>query len=79
MLNDYIVNFSVFEERSIMWDSDEVLNEIYDRIEDEFLVFVTSVPHLEDKDESEIANELEKLIDLSHPCISAPICFFLSL
>jgi hypothetical protein len=74
-LNDYIVNFSVFEERSIKWDSDEVGNEIYDRIEDEFFVFVKSMPHLENVSESEIANELEKLINLHHPWIIAPIGF----
>jgi hypothetical protein len=35
-LGNYIVNFSLFEERSIIWKSDEVPNEIYDRIEDHF-------------------------------------------
>jgi serine/threonine protein kinase len=73
--NDYIVNFSVFEERSIMWYSSEVGNEIYDRIKDEFFVFVKSVPHSENVSESEIEHEIEKLINLHHPCITAPIGF----
>jgi hypothetical protein len=44
-LGDYIVNLSVFEERSKIWESDEIGNEIYDRIEDECLVFVKSKAH----------------------------------
>jgi hypothetical protein len=72
-LEDYIVNLSVFEERSLICESNEVSNNIYHRIEDEFLVFMKSKPHLENVSESEIENELEKLINLRHPCIAAPI------
>jgi hypothetical protein len=74
-LGDYIVNLSGFEERSIIRALDEVPNEIYDRIEDEFLVFVKSKPHSDNSEESEIENEVEKLINLRHPCIAAPIGF----
>jgi hypothetical protein len=70
-LEDYIVNLSVFEERSIICESDEVPNEIYHRIEDEFLVFTRSTPCSEHVQESEIEN----LINLRHPCIAAPIGF----
>jgi hypothetical protein len=72
-LEDYIVNLSVFEERSIICDSGEVRNQIYHRIEDEFLVIVKSKPHSENIGESEIEN----LINLRHPCITAPIGFVL--
>jgi serine/threonine protein kinase len=72
---DYIVNLSVFEERSIICDSGEVPNEIYDRIEDEFLVCMKSVPHSEHVLESRIEKEIEKMINLRHPCIAAPIGF----
>jgi serine/threonine protein kinase len=74
-LGDYIVNLSVFEERSINCVSDEVPYEIYHRIEDEFLVFVKSKPLSENVEKSHIENEIEKLINLHHPCIAAPIGF----
>jgi serine/threonine protein kinase len=74
-LGDYIVNLSVFEERSNIWESDEVGNEIYDRIEDECLVLVKSKAHSANVSESDIEKEIENLINLRHPCISAPIGF----
>jgi serine/threonine protein kinase len=76
-LEDYIVNLSIFEERSIICESDEIRNEIYDRIEDEFLVIMKSKPLSENVSESKIENEIEKLINLCHPCITAPIGFVL--
>jgi serine/threonine protein kinase len=74
-LKDYIVNLSVFEERSIICESDEVPNRIYHRIEYEFLVFVKSKPLSEKVKESEIETEIEKLLNLHHPCITSPIGF----
>jgi hypothetical protein len=69
----YIVNLSDIEEKSINWDSTELPNDIYDRIEDEFLVFMKSKPLSGNVSESEIEN----LINFRHPCIAAPICFVL--
>jgi hypothetical protein len=46
-LRDYNVNLSIFEERSMIVESDSVPNQIYDRLEDEFLVVVKSIPHSE--------------------------------
>jgi hypothetical protein len=74
-LRDYVVNLSVFEERSIISDSEEVPNEISHRIEDEFGVSVKLILLLETVEKSEIENELEKLINLRHPCIAGPIGF----
>jgi hypothetical protein len=74
-LEDYIVNLSVFEEQSIIGESDEFRNEIYDRLEDNFLVFVKSKPVSENVKELRIEKEVENLINLRHPCISAPIGF----
>jgi tRNA A-37 threonylcarbamoyl transferase component Bud32 len=70
---DYIINLSEFGERSLICNSDEVRNEIYHRTEDEFLVYLKPKPLSEDVEESEI----EKLINLRHPCIAAPIGFVL--
>jgi serine/threonine protein kinase len=74
-LGDYIVNLSRFEARSLICDSDEVSNQIYHRIEDEFFIFMKPTPHSENISESEIEKEVEKLINLVHPCIAAPIGF----
>jgi hypothetical protein len=74
-LKDYIVSLSSFEERSIICESGEVRNEIYHRIEDQVLVFMKSKRLSENAGESEIENEIEKLINLRHPCIVAPIGF----
>jgi tRNA A-37 threonylcarbamoyl transferase component Bud32 len=74
-LGDYIVNLSVFEARSINCESDEVGNEIYDRIEDDFLIFVKSKLLSDNISESELEKEVEILIHLCHPCIAAPIGF----
>jgi hypothetical protein len=43
-LGDYIVNLSGFEEKSMIWDSDEVPDQIYHRIEDESLFFMKAMP-----------------------------------
>jgi serine/threonine protein kinase len=70
-LGDYIANLSTFEERSMIYDSDEVRNQIYYRVEDEFSVIMRSKPLSENIEESEI----ERLINLGHPSIAAPIGF----
>jgi serine/threonine protein kinase len=74
-LGDYVINFSMFEERSIICESDEVPNQIYCRIEDQFLVFMKSKPLSTNVEVSRIENELDKFINLRHPCIIAPIGF----
>jgi serine/threonine protein kinase len=48
---------------------------IYDRLEDEFLIFVKSMEHSESIEESGMANVIENLINLRHPCIAGPIGF----
>jgi serine/threonine protein kinase len=78
-LRDYIVNLSVFEERSLICDSAEVPNEIYHRIEDELLIIMKSKPLSENVSESEIEKEIENLINLRHPCITSPIGFVFGL
>jgi hypothetical protein len=74
-LGDYTVNLSAFEEKSIICDSDEVPNQIYHRIEDEFLVCIRSVRFSEHVQKSHIEKGIETLINLLHPCIATPIGF----
>jgi serine/threonine protein kinase len=76
-LINYLVNLSTFEERSIICESNEVSNQIYHRVEDEFLVVVKSMPHRESIAKSPMEHEIETLINLHHPCIAAPIGFVL--
>jgi hypothetical protein len=74
-LRDYDVNLSEFEERSIIIESSSIRNEIYVRTEDELLIVVKSISHLENVEKSTIDDEIEKLINIRHPCIAGPIGF----
>jgi hypothetical protein len=59
-LRDSDVNLSIFEERSIIVESASIRNEIYDRLEDELLIVVKSIPHWESVEKSTIDHEIEK-------------------
>jgi serine/threonine protein kinase len=74
-LKEYVVNLSRFEEGSKIDESDGVRNEIYHRVEDQFLIFVKSVELSESVQKSRMESELENLINLRHPCIAGPIGF----
>jgi hypothetical protein len=74
-LRDYVVNVSTFEDRSVIGDSAEVLNEISHRIDDELLIFMKSIRLSESIQKSAIENAIENLINLRHPCITSPISF----
>jgi hypothetical protein len=74
-LGDYIVNLSGFEERSIHCKPGEIANQIYDRIEDEFSVLMKSAPHSDKVEQSAIEEEIEKMVNVRHYCIIAPIGF----
>jgi serine/threonine protein kinase len=69
------VNVSILAERSRICDSDEVSNQIYHRIEDDFLVFMKSVALSGNVKESEIEHEIERMINLRHHCIAGQIGF----
>jgi hypothetical protein len=56
---------------------DGVLNEIYCRAEDEFLIVVKSISLTERVSKAQLKNETEKLMNLRHPCIAARIGFVL--
>jgi hypothetical protein len=74
-LDDYEVNLWEFENVSIIGGSDQVLNEIYERADDKFLMILTSIPLSESIEKFETDNEIENLINLHHPCIAGPIGF----
>jgi serine/threonine protein kinase len=74
-LEEYVLNLSGFEERSIICNSDKVPNQIYHRTEDQFLILMKSIPLSENIQKSDIENEIEKMINLRHHCIIASIGF----
>jgi hypothetical protein len=74
-LTDYIISLPGFEERSLKCESDEVRREVYDRVDDDILVFVKSIGSSENVEKSVIENHIENLINLHHPCIASPIGF----
>jgi hypothetical protein len=65
-LRDYEVNVSGFEERSLIGESDEVVNEISDRVEGQLLIFVKSIELSENVQKSQVEKEMENLINLRH-------------
>jgi hypothetical protein len=74
-LKDYHLNISEFEERSMICESGAESNGIYDRVEDELLVVVKSLSLRDGLEETEMEKEIEKLINLRHPCIAGLIGF----
>jgi serine/threonine protein kinase len=78
-LKDYHLNISEFEERSRICKSDAESNGIYDRVEDEFSVVVKSIALREGLEETTIEKEIEKMINLRHPCIAGSIGFVIGI
>jgi serine/threonine protein kinase len=74
-LRDYGVNLSEFEERSMIAQSDGVLNSVYRRSEDDFVIVVNPISLSEWVEKSQLENEIENLINVRHPCIAGPIGF----
>jgi serine/threonine protein kinase len=78
-LRDYLVDLSGFEEKFIIAESQEVPNQIYDRVEDDCLFIVKSIALRDTLEQSQLEQEIEKLINLRHPCIACSIGFVLSI
>jgi hypothetical protein len=74
-LRDYHLHISEFEERSMICELGAESNGIYDRVEDDFLVFVKSMALRKGLEETEMEKEIEKIINLRHPCIASSIGF----
>jgi serine/threonine protein kinase len=75
VLNDYLIDLSVFETRSIHSELYVILSEIYQRCEDGSSVIVKSVNGMNSTEG--LKNEIENLLNLSHPCILSPIGFII--
>jgi hypothetical protein len=74
-LKAYVVNVSGFEEKSMIVESDKVFNEIYCRADDGVLFVVTSNSRPDWVEKSQLEHKVENLMNVRHPCISAPIGF----
>jgi serine/threonine protein kinase len=72
-LNNYLIDLSTFEERSVLDEIDGNLSEMYERSEDGSLVIVNSKNRFESKENLII--EIENQLNLSHSCILSPIGF----
>jgi hypothetical protein len=72
-LNGYLIDLSVFEERSVLDEIEVNLSEMYERSEDGSLVIVRSKNGFESK--KSLMIEIENQLNLSHPCILSPIGF----
>jgi serine/threonine protein kinase len=75
MFGDYEINVSESDEKSTNWRSDGVRKAIYHRVEDEFFIFVKSIPYSKSFCHSRMKTDLENLINIRHPCIACPIGF----
>jgi serine/threonine protein kinase len=71
----YVIDFSGFEERTVLNEWNETLNEIHQRLEDGCLIVVKSMNVRDCIESRELENELKKVMNLHHPCITSPIGF----
>jgi hypothetical protein len=74
--NDYLIDLSVFAERSVLDEIDGNLSEMHERSEDGSLVIVNSKNGFESKESLKI--KIENQLNLSHPCILSPVGFIFS-
>jgi hypothetical protein len=73
-----IDNLSDFEERRVVSQSDRISSEISGRRSDEILIVVKSIDLSRSIGKTQIENELENLLNLSHPLIITPLGFVIS-
>jgi serine/threonine protein kinase len=71
----YLIDVSIFEEESKDGVSDEVVCEKYRRLDDDCLIVVKSKNFSDSVDNKTIEQELEKAMNLCHPCIAGTIGF----
>jgi serine/threonine protein kinase len=77
-LSDYLIDISDFEWMGEFCDWAGNPNEIYRRVSDKLLTFVTPMSNSRFREEFEIEREIERQLNLRHPCIAAPIGFIIS-
>jgi serine/threonine protein kinase len=71
----YQFDISAFETGSIQCECDGALSQIYRRRDDDCLIVVKSINLSDSVEQSEIENEIEKDVNLCHPCIARAIGF----
>jgi hypothetical protein len=71
----YLVDLSIFEEESKEDGCAGVISEKYRRLDDGCLIVMQSINVSHSVNNREIEKELEKEVNLCHPCIAAPIGF----
>jgi serine/threonine protein kinase len=74
-LTVYLVNLLLFEERSVLNGCNQFLSQTYQRLDDGCLIVVHSINVSNCVDSRELEKELEKEMNLHHPCIAAPMGF----
>jgi hypothetical protein len=74
-LKDYEINVRIVEAVSVLSVFDRILSERYLRREDDLVLIVKSMPRCKSMEGCVIELELDKLLNLRHPCIAAPIGF----
>jgi hypothetical protein len=67
----YLLDLSLFEEQSVS-------SQIYQRLSDETLIVVKSIDLSKSIGKTQIENELENLLNLSHPLLITPLSFVIS-
>jgi serine/threonine protein kinase len=76
-LKDYEINVRIFEAVSALDVFDRVMSERYLRHEDDLGLVVKYMPRCKSMEYCGIELKLDKLLNMCHPCIAAPIGFVL--
>jgi hypothetical protein len=77
-MRSYLLEDSVIKEAGMICESGQIVSGMYQRLEDSSLIVVKSIFCTDLIAERLIENTIEQMINLCHPCISAPIGFVLA-
>jgi hypothetical protein len=76
-LSDYVVDLSRYEGADEIGVSGTGSAQLYRRCEDGFEIIVKLFGEFDSGDSCEIEREIERLMNVTHPCIAAPFGFVL--
>jgi hypothetical protein len=77
-LTAYQMDLSIFKERTVLNGCQQFLSESYERLDDGCLIVVKSITLSDSVDGREIEKEIEKEMNLRHPCIAGLMGFVFS-